>query len=228
MAIAQTLVRAKIINMRGVLRRRLSAAAHGALQPLQHYARKAVFAKNIATLLGIEGAATAHYFGILPQLLLTQAADFEFAGRNRHPPRDEINALLSYAYAVLLGECVCAAVACGFDARLGYLHQPRPGRPALALDIMEPLRPVIADAAVLAALNRGQFRQDHFSADQNGIRMSDEARRTVLAALEQRLSESATFPGHLPGTYRQAISFQAQAMAAALLEGKPMTVIERP
>lgn len=214
--------------MRGLLRRRLTAAVHTQLYPLQLFAKKAAVAKPVEALLGIEGAATAHYFSVWPQLLLARAAGFEFTGRSRRPPRDAINTLMSYAYAVLLGECVCAAVSSGFDPRLGYLHQPRPGRPALALDLMEPFRPVIADAAVLAALNRGQFRPEHFTDEQDGLRMSEEARRTVLGALEQRLEETVTFPGRSPATYRQAISFQAQAMAAALLEGKVLTVLERP
>ncbi len=229
LAIARDLVTAKIENMREVVRRRQFDARDRLRRTLELAARKTRRAKSIAMLLGHEGAATAQYFASFNALLGPRAGELTFETRTRRPPRDAVNTLLSYAYAVLLGECLCAAAASGLDPRLGFLHAERAGRAALALDLMEPFRAPIADAAVLAGLNRGQFDETGFEPRCDGsIRMSDANRRTLIAVLEHRLdAETAdrsggTEPGTGPSplqSFRQTVGQQARGLAAALQRG---------
>jgi CRISPR-associated endonuclease Cas1 len=225
--LARSLVEAKIVNMRGVLRRRLTARQCDAIGRLAHFARKARHARDTATLLGVEGAATAQYFAAWPRMIGDRAGEVAFTGRSKRPPRDAVNTLLSYLYAVLLGECLCAVVATGLDARQGFLHVPRPGRPSLALDLMEPFRPIIGDRAVLAGLNRGRLNENHFTNSDARIRLTDAGRRLALELLENRLVAPITIPGQVAaGCYRDAIALQARQIARALTAGKPLEVLE--
>jgi len=113
-------------------------------------------------------------------------------GRNRRPPRDRINALLSFLYALLTNECVSAIESVGLDPQVGYLHVLRPGRPALALDLMEEFRPLLADRLALTLINRQQIKPDDFEERPGGaVQMSDDARRTIIAAWQQRKQDEA-------------------------------------
>lgn len=195
LGIARALVAAKIVNMRGLVRRRAALAGRDCLDAMQHQSRRAETAPSLETLLGIEGAATALYFAAWPEMISTRAGELTLATRTRRPPRDEVNALLSYAYAVLAGECLSACAAAGLDPRQGFLHRPRAGRPALALDLMEPFRPLIADQAILSGLNNGQLRQEHFRVEGGAVLLSDDGRKLALELLERRYQGSLTIVG---------------------------------
>ena len=228
-AIAQALVAAKIINMRGLVRRRAALPGRSCLDGLQGLARRVPSATTLDTLLGIEGAATAQYFAAWPEMISARAGEFTLEARTRRPPQDEVNALLSYAYAVLAGETLSACVAAGLDPRQGFLHRPRAGRPALALDLMEPFRPLIADQAVLAGLNHGQIKPEHFRMEGHAVLLTDEGRKLVLQILEQRFQGSVTLEGRAEAvTWRQAIGLSARTMADALKNGQRYLAVERP
>jgi CRISPR-associated endonuclease Cas1 len=230
--IAKALVAAKIVNMKGVARRKASLRGREQLDALGIFARKARHARDLNELMGIEGAATARYFSIWPDLISDRAGDLEFTGRSKRPPRDMINAMLSYAYAVLAGECLCAAASAGLDPRIGFLHRPRAGRPALALDLIEPFRPLIADQAVLAGLNTGQIKPHLFTQPEDedaGVRFTDDGRRLILSLIEKRLASAVSLPDRSePIAYRGAISLQARALARALDDNQPFAAMERP
>jgi CRISPR-associated endonuclease Cas1 len=227
--IARALVAGKIVNMAGVIRRRDASGGKAAVRRLGHLARKARLAPAIADLLGLEGAATAQYFGMWPAMISERANNLEFAGRTRRPPRDAVNAALSYSYAVLLGETLAAVVAAGLEPRLGFLHAARAARPALALDLMEPFRPLIADRAVLAGLNTGRFEEDHFEERDGRVWLSDVGRRLTLVLLEERLAGSVTLADReTPCAWREAVGLQAKALAAALAGETPFAAVERP
>jgi len=138
-------------------------------------------------LRGIEGQAAREYFDAFNSLLRVNQDAFAMHGRNRRPPRDRINALLSFLYALLSNECVSAIESVGLDPQVGFLHVLRPGRPALALDLMEEFRPLLADRMVLSLINRQQIKPDDFEDRPGGsVQMSDDARKTVLTAWQQR------------------------------------------
>lgn len=228
LAIARALVAAKITNMRGLVRRRAALPGRDCLSVLDHHARRAMSAATLDTLLGIEGAATAQYFGAWPEMISARAGDLTLETRSRRPPQDEVNALLSYAYAVLAGECLSACVAAGLDPRQGYQHRPRAGRPALALDLMEPFRPLIADQAVLSGLNNGQMKPEHFRIEGHAVLLSDEGRKLALELLEKRFTGSVTLEGRAEAvSWRQTIGLSARALADALKNGTPFLTVER-
>jgi len=144
-------------------------------------------AESADVLRGIEGQAAREYFDAFNALLRANEDAFAMHGRNRRPPRDRINALLSFCYALLSNECVSAVESVGLDPQVGYLHVLRPGRPALALDLMEEFRPLIADRMVLSLINRKQIKPDDFEERPGGsVQMSDAARKALLTAWQQR------------------------------------------
>jgi CRISPR-associated endonuclease Cas1 len=227
LSIAQALVAAKIVNMRGLVRRRAALAGRECLDVLAHHARQARTASTLDRLLGFEGAATAQYFTAWPTMLSTRAGDLTLDTRTRRPPQDEVNALLSYAYAVLCGECLSACVAAGLDARQGYLHRPRAGRPSLALDLMEPFRPLIADQAILSGLNNGQLKPEHFRSEGHAMLLTDDGRRLALDLIERRLLACVTLHGRAEAVpWRDAIGLSARALADALKSGQPFLAME--
>lgn len=189
LAIARALVAAKLGAARAMLRRHaVSGAAPLRLATLR---RDAEAAGSLASLLGIEGSAAALYFAALPQMIApARRSDFSFSGRRRRPPGDAVNALLSYLYAILTGECAAAALGAGLDPTVGFLHAERAGRPALALDLVEPLRRLIADPVALGLINRGELAAHHFAAEGAAVLLTEAGRRAVLGALERRLAES--------------------------------------
>ena len=161
--IARRLVGSKITNMHALLRRRASLGrlVKKAVTVLPSLGARAGTVTDFDTLRGIEGAAAAAYFACWPELLKGRAAALGFPGRTRRPPRDPVNAALSYCYAVLTGECAAAALAAGLDPAAGFLHAARAGRPALALDLLEPFRHAVADTAgpVCAEQRRTRYCQ---------------------------------------------------------------------
>lgn len=196
---ARAIVRSKIRNQRVLLRRNGRPAPGRALDQMAELADQALEAPDHEVLLGIEGAAARAYFGALDTAI---AADlkprFAVTGRNRRPPKDPVNALLSFAYACLVREWTQVLHRVGFDPYRGFLHQPRHNRPALALDLMEEFRPVVADSVVLSAINNGVTGPDAFLVHPTGVSLTDAGRRAFLRAWERRLDTLATHP--LTGT----------------------------
>jgi CRISPR-associated protein Cas1 len=170
------------------------------------------------SLRGIEGETAALYFRAWPQLLRRDEPGVRFEGRNRRPPRDPVNALLSFAYAILASDTRSACESVGLDSQVGFLHSLRSGRPALALDLMEELRPVVADRVVLSLVNRQQITARDFSPEISGaVRMKDSARKRFLVEFQRRKQEVIEHPflGEKV-TLGQVPFLQARLLAKAL------------
>jgi len=151
--------------------------------------------KTIGDLMGFEGSAAKIYFGVFDQLILQQRDDFAFKERSRRPPLDNMNSLLSFLYTLLTNEVASALEGVGLDPYVGFLHQDRPGRPSLALDLMEELRPVFADRLALSLVNRKQIAGKGFTQKESGgILMDDDTRKTVLTAWQERKKEEILHP----------------------------------
>lgn len=139
---------------------------------------------------GIEGEAAREYFAVFGRMVRSDGDAFSFGGRTRRPPRDRMNALLSFMYALLRSECAAAAEGVGLDPQVGFLHALRPGRPALALDLLEELRAPIADRIALTLINRRQLREEHFEETLGGgIQLTEQGRRAILAGYQERKEE---------------------------------------
>lgn len=205
-ALAGALVAGKAANQRAVLRRALrdhgdkmggeaAARVDDAQRRLGDAARQAAEAGDVDAARGIEGAAAAAYFGVFDLLIRSEDPAFRFKGRSRRPPLDAVNALLSFLYAILGHDCRSAAETAGLDPQVGFLHRDRPGRSGLALDLMEELRPILADRVALNLINRAQVSPDDFEARDGGaVLLRDEARKTVLATYQERKRDEITHP----------------------------------
>ena len=149
-------------------------------------------AADLDALRGLEGSAARAYFAAFSRMVRADRSNFSPAGRSRRPPRDRANALLSFGYALLRAECEAALEGVGLDPQIGYLHSLRPGRPALALDLMEELRPAIIDRLVLRMVNRRQIRVEHFEQTPGGaVSLNEVGRRIILAAYQKRKEDAA-------------------------------------
>ncbi|MBI2567904.1 MAG: type I-C CRISPR-associated endonuclease Cas1 [Candidatus Schekmanbacteria bacterium] len=202
-AIARTVTAAKIANCRTVLRRgirdhaesRDTAALGGAAEGLTRALGRLDAELPLDTVRGIEGEAAHVYFGVFDELVTIDDPAFRLRGRSRRPPLDNLNALLSFVYTLLLHDVSSGLETVGLDPAVGYLHRDRPGRPGLALDLMEELRPVLADRLVLSLVNRRQVAASGFrQAETGGITMDDETRKTVLVAWQKRKDEEIVHP----------------------------------
>lgn len=152
-------------------------------------------ASDSEILRGLEGVAAAEYFGVLDDMILRQKDDFFFHGRSRRPPMDNVNAMLSFAYSILANDCASALESVGLDAYVGFLHRDRPGRTSLALDLMEELRPCMADRFVLTLVNNRIMTPDEFDSDENGaVRLCDTGRQKFLQQWQMRKQETITHP----------------------------------
>ena len=150
---------------------------------------------SLDSLRGLEGAAANAYFDVFPDMILRDKESFRFCGRNRRPPRDPVNALLSFAYSLLANDCASALESVGLDAYVGFMHRDRPGRYSLALDLMEELRPCFADRFVLTLINNQVTRPEDFIMERDGaVRMSDDGRRKFLKGWQERKQEIITHP----------------------------------
>jgi len=151
--------------------------------------------KTIGDLMGFEGSAAKIYFGVFDHLILQQREDFTFKERSRRPPLDNLNSLLSFLYTLLTNDAASALETVGLDPYVGFLHQDRPGRPSLALDLVEELRPVFADRLALSLINRKQIAGKGFTQKESGgILMDDDTRKTVLTAWQERKKEEILHP----------------------------------
>lgn len=219
--IARAIVATKIRNQRTLLQRNHIEPPSLALRQLKHYATTAQQADGLEELLGIEGTAARLYFEHLAGMIKVDeeigAADafrFDFAHRNRRPPRDPVNALLSFAYSLLTKDLTIISAGIGFDPFIGFYHQPRFGRPALALDLMEGFRPLIADSAVLTAINTRMVTKDDFIRVGPAVSLTAKGRKAFLRAYEQRMDTLVTHP--LFGyriNYRRMLEVQARLLA---------------
>ena len=150
---------------------------------------------NLDVLRGIEGESARIYFGTFDRMIREDRETFKFDGRNRRPPTDPINALLSFLYALLLNDCVASAEGVGLDPQVGFLHALRPGRAALGLDLMEELRSVLADRLALTLINRRQVAAKHFVTRPGGaVHLDDDGRKEVIVAYQKRKQEEITHP----------------------------------
>ncbi len=186
-----------------------------ALADLADEARKAAAPEE---LLGIEGAAAQAYFSSFGSLLFGEGGErFSFEGRNRRPPRDPVNSVLSYLYGVLTKDLTVTALAAGFDPYLGFYHQPRYGRPALALDMMEEFRPAIADATMLSLFNRGELAARDFIRTGIGVSIAPEAKKKIIAGYEQRINTEIKHPifGYRV-SYRRILELQSRLLVRTL------------
>ncbi|MBI3937297.1 MAG: CRISPR-associated endonuclease Cas1 [Betaproteobacteria bacterium] len=176
------------------------------LMSLREDAAHAQRALSLDELLGVEGAAANRYFQNFGAMLKSDAdpsMSFDFMGRNRRPPKDPINALLSFAYAMLAREWTITVSAVGLDPYRGFYHQPRFGRPALSLDLMEPFRPLVADSAVLMAVNNGEVRPTDFVRAAGSCNLTESGRRRFIAAFERRMQQEV-----MHSIFRYRISYR--------------------
>jgi len=213
---ARQFVIGKIKNCRTLLRRNREDDDQP-LRQLNELAQKAAAAESPATLLGLEGMAARHYFAGFARLL-DGGQTFDIEGRNRRPPRDPVNALLSFVYALLVKELTLVLHAVGFDPMRGFYHTPRYGRPALALDLAEPFRPLVADSTVLTLVNNGEVGPQHFLRRAGAVALTDAGRRAVIAAFERRLEGLVTHPlfGYQV-SYRRVLEVQARLLSRTVL-----------
>ena len=202
-AIARNIVAAKIQNTRILVMREARQTEDKEAEIALRDAAKAMArtiqvlpeANDMDAVRGHEGYAGAAYFSVFHQLIRTPDPTFTFDGRNRRPPRDPVNALLSFLYSLIRVECQAACEGVGLDPQLGFLHAVRPGRPSLALDLLEEFRAMLADRLALTLINRRQLTARHFSESAGGgISLNDEGRNTLLSAYQKRKAEEIQHP----------------------------------
>ncbi len=225
---AKGLVAAKIQNCRTLLRRnwKREESSQPVLVDLRSDVHRAARAQSLPELLGIEGAAAARYFRAFDAMLARDGHGgtprFDFETRNRRPPTDPVNALLSFAYSLLVRTWTVTLAAVGLDAFRGLFHQPRYGRPALALDLMEPFRPLVADSVVVQAINNGEVRPTDFVSAASAVNLSAPGRRRFIATYERRLGHEVVHPlfGYRV-SYRRLMEMQARLLGRFLLGELP-------
>jgi len=220
--IARAIVAGKIFNQRTLLRRNLPERDARLVGRLALYVRQARHAPDAASLLGIEGIAAREYFDAFARLFhgagAWAGAVFSGQGRTRRPPGDAVNAVLSFLYAMLTKECVVVIQAVGFEIYRGIYHTPKYGRPALALDLCEEFRPLIADSVCVTLFNQGELGPGDFITRSRGVALTPNGRRAVIAGYERRLNQTVTHPtfGYTM-SYRRIIELQARLLRAVIL-----------
>jgi len=205
--IIQSVLAGKIYNQRAVVRR--SLRDHSDNMPSSVSGRLTEVERQFSRLLqrlphewdsdrlrGIEGDAGRSYFSVFDSLIRARKGQrLRFNGRSRRPPMDEVNAMLSFLYTLLVHDCRSALEAVGLDPQMGFLHRPKPGRPSLALDLLEEFRPVLADRLVLTVMNRGQISRKDFTVMENGaVTMTDKGRKRLLTAYQERKQDELQHP----------------------------------
>lgn len=222
--LARQLVAGKIRNQRTLLRRNHVEPSRAALRELTWIVDQAETAGSLEELLGVEGWAARIYFGLFGGMLKREEEQggetgftFDFHARNRRPPRDPVNALLSLGYSLLTKDLTVACYAVGFDPMIGFYHQPRQGRPGLALDLMEPLRPLIVDSAVLSAVNTKMVSEGDFVLSGDAVSLTPAGRKGFFRAYEARMNTLVTHPlFDYRVSYRRLLEIQARLLAKTL------------
>lgn len=222
LGIARRMVLGKVRNSRTLLRRNhRGVGAERVIDQLGDLVDAAAIAEGVPSLLGIEGTAARLYFSRFAGMLTTShgidVSAFDENGRARRPPPDPVNAMLSFVYALLVKDLTVTANAIGLDPYLGVYHRPRYGRPALALDLTEEFRPIVADSTVIQVVNNGEIRPHHFTRRAGGCQLNRDGRRAIIAAYERRMANEIKHPvfGYRV-TYRRAFDVQARLLAAHL------------
>lgn len=198
--VAQLIVAGKIQNYRNVLRRYIrdygeDTEVENISKALDNSKRDALRSRDKKELMGIEGLAANHYFSVFHKLILQQQDDFPFNGRNRRPPKDAVNAMLSLSYTLLANDTTAALETVGLDPYVGIFHAIRPGRTSLALDIMEEMRAYIGDRFVLSLINRRQITaSDFIYQGEKGVVLTEKGRKTFLTAWQNRKKETIQHP----------------------------------
>jgi CRISPR-associated protein Cas1 len=228
--LAKSVVRAKLNNQRALLMRSLRGgdAARGSDEPAARdmwtLLRGLDDVPSMESLLGVEGQGAALYFGEFGRFLKKPPSGkgFDFTSRNRRPPRDPVNALLSFAYAMLAKDCFAAVCTVGFDPYKGFFHQGRHGKPSLALDLMEEFRAVIADSVVITLINNESLTPEDFITWRDACQLSESGRKSFFAAYEQRKSTEVTHPVYgYRMSYSRMLEVQARMLAAFVRGGIP-------
>ena len=217
LALARQFVYGKIKNCRTLLRRNDKNVPKSILKRLSYLANSAKKAKSDQTLLGIEGAAAQAYFSRFDDMLKSDRCKFQFENRNKRPPKDPVNSVLSYLYAVLVKELFVTLLSVGFDPYLGFFHRPRYGRPALALDLMEEFRPIVGDSVAITLFNTCEIQEKDFVKTGAGVTITPDGRKKVLRAYERRMNDEITHPifGYTI-TYRRVLNVQARILSRVL------------
>ena len=216
LSLARAFILAKMKNCRTLLRRHATEEHRAELDQLADYSRKTEGVISAESLLGFEGMAAKLYFQGFARLMKGGPA-FDLNGRNRRPPTDPINALLSFVYSLLAKELTVTLHAVGFDPMLGFFHRPRYGRPSLALDLAEEFRPLIGDSVVLTLVNNSEVTASDFVCRAGAVALTDTGRKAVLTAFERRLETEITHP--LFGyriSYRRVLEVQARLLSRVL------------
>lgn len=224
--LARALVAGKVRNQRTFLLRNHLEPPERVIADLKALAQRAERAKELGDLLGIEGLAARLYFQSFPGLIKVEEAEgsvggggfsFDFEGRNRRPPRDPVNALLSLGYSMLSKDMTIACYAAGFDPMMGFYHQARFGRPSLALDLMEPFRPLVVDSAVVNAINTRMVTLRDFFSVGSSVALKPEGRKAFYRAYELRMDTLVTHPifGYKV-SYRRLLEVQTRLLAKQL------------
>lgn len=219
LALSRRLVATKIRNCRTLLRRNAEGLEKHTLHRLKEAATSAEKAETLDELLGMEGASARVYFEAFPRMIKRSGMEtgFTFDGRNRRPPRDPVNAMLSLSYSLLVKDLAVTTRAVGFDPLLGFYHKPRYGRPSLALDLMEEFRPLIADSTVIGAINNGVVAFGDFVRTGVGVNLKPAARKAFIAAYERRMDQLIRHPvfGYQI-SYRRVLEVQARLLGRHL------------
>ncbi|MFZ4439899.1 MAG: type I-C CRISPR-associated endonuclease Cas1c [Syntrophales bacterium] len=222
-AVALAVLTGKIANSRTVLQRalrdhadKMAAEEVGfAVKRLSNHLDLLTEDKPLDVLRGCEGDAAHIYFSVFDHLIVTQKEEFSFQERNRRPPLDNVNALLSFIYTLIVHDIRSALETVGLDPAVGFLHRDRPGRPSLALDLMEEFRPFLADRLTLSLINLRQIQGKGFKkSDSGGVLMTDETRKTVLVAYQERKQEEILHP-FLDEKVTIGLLFHTQALLMA-------------
>jgi len=203
--VAANMVAAKLANSRHVLMRAArdhgekdaarAAALSQAADTLHVRMGLAIRSESLDSLRGVEGDAAAIYFNAFPCLMVNHDPALKMTGRSRRPPLDPVNALLSFLYSLLMHNCRSALESCGLDAQCGFLHRDRPGRPSLALDLMEEFRAFLADRTALSLINRRQIDSGDFETKENGaVLLKEDSRKKILTVWQERKRDELTHP----------------------------------
>ena len=221
--IARSFVVGKIRNQRTLLRRLGKPDIASAGRLLQSTIASARTAPDIPSLLGVEGAAARAYFAAFSSMLRRDLGCFDVNGRNRRPPRDPVNALLSFGYALLARDATVAVIAAGLDPYVGLYHRPGFARPALALDLMEEFRPIVADSVVVRAINNGEIRPGDFVTSAVATALTTTGRKRFVASYERRMADQLRHPVYgYQVSYRRCLELQARMLSSVLIGELPV------
>jgi len=218
LSIAKEIVVAKVRNCRVLLRRNHPNAPAAALKELERLAKAVTGTDTFQNLLGIEGAAARVYFSHFGDMLRVRGAEFDFRTRSRRPPKDPVNAVLSFLYSILMRQVMVSAMSVGFDPYLGFYHQPKYGRPALALDLAEEFRSILSDSTALRMFNNSELKGTHFFHRAGSVSLTQDGRKTVIRAFENRLDSTVKHPlFKYSVSYRRVLEIQARLLGRYLL-----------